>query len=137
MALLLLRGFSTPSLLAQGEQRLPSYFNIDRDMPRRSSRERSARSPPTMPLGAGERRCSGKESHKHSRRSRFLSGGLHGVRNNLSQSDAENVNEVLAKASADTSVTAPAARIRITSRRDASGSALPRRPIAVREVHKV
>jgi hypothetical protein len=34
MALLLLRGFSTPSLLAQGEQRLPSYFNIDRDIPR-------------------------------------------------------------------------------------------------------
>src|SRR5512132_2859951 len=33
MALLLLRGFSTPSLLAQGEQRLPSYFNIDRDIP--------------------------------------------------------------------------------------------------------
>jgi hypothetical protein len=33
MALLLLRGFSTPSLLAQGEQRLSSYFNIDRDIP--------------------------------------------------------------------------------------------------------
>jgi len=33
MALLLIRGFSTPSLLAQGEQRLPSYFNIDRDIP--------------------------------------------------------------------------------------------------------
>jgi hypothetical protein len=33
MALLLLRGFSTPSLLAQGEQRLPSYFNIRRDIP--------------------------------------------------------------------------------------------------------
>src|SRR6185436_2875580 len=29
----LLRGFSTPSLQAQGEQRLPSYFNIDRDIP--------------------------------------------------------------------------------------------------------
>jgi len=36
MALLLLRGFSTPSLLAQGEQRLPSYFNIDRDIPHES-----------------------------------------------------------------------------------------------------
>jgi hypothetical protein len=34
MALLLLHGFSTPSLLAQGEQRPPSYFNIDRDIPR-------------------------------------------------------------------------------------------------------
>src|SRR5512132_1490877 len=33
MALLLLGGFSAPSLLAQGEQRLPSYFNIDRDIP--------------------------------------------------------------------------------------------------------
>src|SRR4249920_5705 len=33
MALLLLRGFSTPSLLAQGEQRLPSFFNIRRDIP--------------------------------------------------------------------------------------------------------
>ena len=31
--MLLLRGFSTPSLLAQGEQRLPSYFNIRRDIP--------------------------------------------------------------------------------------------------------
>src|SRR5229473_154277 len=29
----LLRGFNTPSLQAQGEQRLPSYFNIDRDIP--------------------------------------------------------------------------------------------------------
>src|SRR5512144_1610922 len=38
MALLLLRGFSTPSLLAQGEQRLPSYFNIDRDIPASLSR---------------------------------------------------------------------------------------------------
>src|SRR5512132_2981084 len=37
MALLLLRGFSTPSLLAQGEQRLPSYFNIRRDIPGRPS----------------------------------------------------------------------------------------------------
>jgi hypothetical protein len=38
MALLLLRGFSTPSLLAQGEQRLPSYFNIDRDIPHHDAR---------------------------------------------------------------------------------------------------
>ncbi|MFY9734833.1 MAG: hypothetical protein WAL02_06820, partial [Rhodoplanes sp.] len=29
----LLRGISTPSLAAQGGQRLPSYFNIDRDIP--------------------------------------------------------------------------------------------------------
>src|SRR5271163_2423389 len=28
----LLRGFSTPSLQAQGGQRLPSYFNIERDI---------------------------------------------------------------------------------------------------------
>src|SRR5260370_5148835 len=29
----LLRGFSTPSLLAQGGQRLPHIFNIGRDIP--------------------------------------------------------------------------------------------------------
>jgi hypothetical protein len=29
----LLRGISTPSLAAQGGQRLPSYFNIGRDIP--------------------------------------------------------------------------------------------------------
>jgi hypothetical protein len=33
MALLSLRGFDTPSLTAQGGQRLPFYFNIDRDIP--------------------------------------------------------------------------------------------------------
>ncbi|WP_425991682.1 hypothetical protein, partial [Afipia sp. DC4300-2b1] len=31
----LLCGFDTPSLQAQGEQRLPSNFNIDRDIPAR------------------------------------------------------------------------------------------------------
>jgi hypothetical protein len=31
MALLSFRGFVTPSLQAQGEQRRSSYFNIDRD----------------------------------------------------------------------------------------------------------
>jgi hypothetical protein len=31
MALLSFRGFDTPSLPAQGEQRRSSYFNIDRD----------------------------------------------------------------------------------------------------------
>ena len=40
MALLLLRGFSTPSLLAQGEQRLPSYLNIDRDIPQKVPEDR-------------------------------------------------------------------------------------------------
>ncbi len=39
MALLLLRGFSAPSLLAQGEQRRPSYFNIDRDISFDTARE--------------------------------------------------------------------------------------------------
>jgi hypothetical protein len=33
MALLSFRGFDTPSLPAQGEQRRSSYFNIDRDIP--------------------------------------------------------------------------------------------------------
>jgi len=33
MALLSLRGFDTPSLPAQGGQRLLSYFNINRDIP--------------------------------------------------------------------------------------------------------
>jgi hypothetical protein len=33
MALLSFRGISTPSLLAQGEQRRPSFFNIRRDIP--------------------------------------------------------------------------------------------------------
>jgi hypothetical protein len=32
MALLSFRGFDTPSLPAQGEQRRSSYFNIDRDI---------------------------------------------------------------------------------------------------------
>jgi hypothetical protein len=32
MALLSFRGIDTPSLSAQGEQRRPSYFNIDRDI---------------------------------------------------------------------------------------------------------
>jgi len=34
MALLSFRGISTPSLQAQGEQRRPSFFNIERDIPR-------------------------------------------------------------------------------------------------------
>jgi len=33
MALLSFRGFDTPSLPAQGEQRRSTYFNIDRDIP--------------------------------------------------------------------------------------------------------
>jgi hypothetical protein len=33
MALLSFRGFDTPSLPAQGEQRRSSYFNIERDIP--------------------------------------------------------------------------------------------------------
>ena len=33
MALLSFCGIGTPSLAAQGGQRLPSYFNIDRDIP--------------------------------------------------------------------------------------------------------
>ena len=33
MALLSFRGFYTPSLPAQGEQRRSSYFNINRDIP--------------------------------------------------------------------------------------------------------
>jgi len=43
MALLSFRGFDTPSLPAQGEQRRFSYFNIDRDIPglRLDSRQRS------------------------------------------------------------------------------------------------
>jgi hypothetical protein len=32
MALLSFRGIDTPSLPAQGEQRRPIYFNIDRDI---------------------------------------------------------------------------------------------------------
>jgi len=35
MALLSFRGISTPSLLAQGEQRRSSFFNIPRDIPNR------------------------------------------------------------------------------------------------------
>jgi len=38
MALLSFRGFNTPSLPAQGEQRRSSYFNINRDIPLRSDR---------------------------------------------------------------------------------------------------
>jgi transposase InsO family protein len=34
MALLSFRGFNTPSLPAQGEQRRSPFFNIDRDIPR-------------------------------------------------------------------------------------------------------
>jgi hypothetical protein len=34
MALLSFRGFDTPSLPAQGEQRRSTYFNIGRDIPR-------------------------------------------------------------------------------------------------------
>jgi hypothetical protein len=33
MALLSFRGFDTPSLPAQGEQRRSTYFNIGRDIP--------------------------------------------------------------------------------------------------------
>jgi len=33
MALLSFRGFDTPSLSAQGEQRRSTYFNIGRDIP--------------------------------------------------------------------------------------------------------
>jgi hypothetical protein len=33
MALLSFRGFDTPSLPAQGEQRRSTYFNIARDIP--------------------------------------------------------------------------------------------------------
>jgi hypothetical protein len=33
MALLSFRGFDTPSLSAQGEQRRSTYFNISRDIP--------------------------------------------------------------------------------------------------------
>jgi hypothetical protein len=36
MALLSFRGFDTPSLPAQGEQRRSTYFNIGRDIPRPS-----------------------------------------------------------------------------------------------------
>jgi hypothetical protein len=41
MALLSFRGFDTPSLPAQGEQRRSTYFNIGRDIPggRRSSKK--------------------------------------------------------------------------------------------------
>jgi hypothetical protein len=35
--LLSFRGISTPSLLAQGEQRRSSFFNIPRDIPARRS----------------------------------------------------------------------------------------------------
>jgi osmotically-inducible protein OsmY len=35
----LLSGISTPSLAAQGGQRLPSYFNINRDIPDATVRE--------------------------------------------------------------------------------------------------
>jgi hypothetical protein len=38
MALLSFRGFDTPSLPAQGEQRRSTYFNIGRDIPERSCR---------------------------------------------------------------------------------------------------
>jgi hypothetical protein len=34
MALLSFRGIGTPNLPAQGEQRLPSFFNIRQDIPR-------------------------------------------------------------------------------------------------------
>src|SRR5208282_5904240 len=44
MALLSSRGFDTPSLQAQGEQRLPPNFNNGRDIPGDSARQaRSAR----------------------------------------------------------------------------------------------
>jgi hypothetical protein len=36
MALLSFRGFDTPSLQAQGEQRRSTYFNIGRDIPGRT-----------------------------------------------------------------------------------------------------
>ena len=42
MALLLL-WIHTPCLLAQGEQRLPSYFNIDRDIPSNARDQRYLR----------------------------------------------------------------------------------------------
>jgi hypothetical protein len=37
MALLSFRGFDTPSLPAQGEQRRSTYFNIGRDIPERNA----------------------------------------------------------------------------------------------------
>jgi len=40
MALLSFRGFDTPSLPAQGEQRRSTYFNIGRDIPNASDRPR-------------------------------------------------------------------------------------------------
>jgi hypothetical protein len=51
MALLSFRGISTPSLLAQGEQRRPSFFNIRRDIPQGNesefARDRNKRSSAT------------------------------------------------------------------------------------------
>jgi hypothetical protein len=45
MALLSFRGFGTPSLPAQGEQRRSTYFNIRRDIPgNRSSRKQPEQS---------------------------------------------------------------------------------------------
>src|SRR5215203_3506272 len=54
MALLSFRGIDTPSLPAQGEQRRPIYFNIDRDISRKNT---------------------GSGSHAHFRRVRYRGGG--------------------------------------------------------------
>src|ERR1700674_4384214 len=55
MALLSFRGIDTPSLLAQGEQRRPSLFNIRRDNPRAFRGRKSGRSSD----GAGPHCCAG------------------------------------------------------------------------------
>jgi hypothetical protein len=55
MALLSFRGFDTPSLPAQGEQRRFSYFNIDRDISRPTGKPYTAEALAKVADGQGAR----------------------------------------------------------------------------------